>query len=346
LLNDDAALLSTADRWLSWASAESRRARGLYDGVDLTPQVFGRDAMYFGAGGIHAARALISNAVGDFWAINDAVRALSPARPTGLSITDFYLGTPGVLTGLASVLEAIPHDPEVNRRPLLRAGRRAAARVRGWLTRQPPIADSRDLANLGMAHGWAGMLFSLLRWREASGARLPTLMRARLDELAALGEPSGRGLRWPWRDAHVEGASYNYMPGFCNGSAGFVHLFVTAARLLDDSRYVEIAEGAAWDAWEGDDSGHYDLCCGTAGRAYALLALHRHTGEGVWLDRARQLADMAIDGVREDDQPTLALYKGALGPALLYSELEHPDVARMPLFESEGWPTHSSMENR
>jgi hypothetical protein len=59
------------------------------------------------------------------------------------------------------------------------------------------------------------------------------------------------------------------------------------------------------------------------------------------LIRAQQLASLAF-GVFDDrfdwDGRTLSLYRGALGPALLAIELEHPERAVMPLFESEGWP--------
>jgi hypothetical protein len=39
-----------------------------------------------------------------------------------------------------------------------------------------------------------------------------------------------------------------------------------------------------------------------------------------------------------------SLYKGALGTALLWADLEQPADACIPMFESEGWalPTHGS----
>jgi hypothetical protein len=37
-----------------------------------------------------------------------------------------------------------------------------------------------------------------------------------------------------------------------------------------------------------------DLCCGLAGRAYALLALHRASGDDIWLREARALAVRAL----------------------------------------------------
>jgi eukaryotic-like serine/threonine-protein kinase len=80
-----------------------------------------------------------------------------------------------------------------------------------------------------------------------------------------------------------------------------------------------------------------DLCCGLGGRAYALLALHRASGDEYWLKGARGLVERALRPRVADDPFALSLYKGALGPAVLAAELPTPAVASMPLFEPEGW---------
>jgi serine/threonine-protein kinase len=79
------------------------------------------------------------------------------------------------------------------------------------------------------------------------------------------------------------------------------------------------------------------LCCGDAGRAYALLALHRRTGDEAWLPRARTLADRAMAAAGDPASAPPSLYQGPLGVAVLLADLERPEWARMPLFEAEGW---------
>jgi len=128
------------------------------------------------------------------------------------------------------------------------------------------------------------------------------------------------------------------MPGWCNGSAGMVHLACIAHRTLGDDRLAELAEVAAWHAWEGGE-GPVDLCCGYAGRAYALLELHRQGGSPKWLDRARVLAERATKiapQLRSDEHPRHSLYKGELGLVLLIADLAEPRAAAMPMFASEG----------
>ena len=127
------------------------------------------------------------------------------------------------------------------------------------------------------------------------------------------------------------------MGGWCNGAAGMVHLATLAYRLTGDSALLEMGESAAWQAWEGGE-GPVDLCCGFAGRAYALLEQHRSTGDPAWLGRARRLAERAIEvapQLRSADHPRHSLYKGELGLALLIVDLERPDLATMPLFGPE-----------
>ena len=338
LLHNDPALLAQADRWSERAAAESRRRRGFHS-ADLTPGMFGRRSFQYGGSGPHVVRGLIAQATGEFMTMNDAIRSLETLPADAGSPRDLYLGVPGALVGLSLLLEAAPDGNQVNRTPLLRAGQRCQAAIKRSLARLGDIGDEYGFANLGLAHGWGGAVYAQLRWHQASGTELAPSIRPRLDQLADLAEPFGRGLRWPWRDVRRRGEStHGYMAGFCNGSAGFVHIFLAAHDVFGESRFLEVAEGAAWHAWEGDEGGGFDLCCGSAGRAYALLALYRTTGDDRWLHRARMLADESMDAVVSLDDAPFSLYKGALGPLLLHAEIEHPHLARMPMFESENWP--------
>jgi serine/threonine-protein kinase len=126
------------------------------------------------------------------------------------------------------------------------------------------------------------------------------------------------------------------MPGWCNGSAGFVHLWTLAHREGADPRHLDLAIGAAWNAWEGGATGA-GVCCGAAGRAYALAHLAGHLDDPRWLARARALADRAAAlGDAALEKPD-SLFKGRFGVALLAADLDRPDSAALPFFEDEGW---------
>jgi len=125
------------------------------------------------------------------------------------------------------------------------------------------------------------------------------------------------------------------MPGWCNGSAGHLFLWTQAAEMLHEPRWRDLAERTAWNTWESPDTVS-SLCCGLAGRAYALLSLWRKGGGPEWLKRARTLANRAARMNLDTETPD-SLYKGAMGVAALAADLARPEQAAMPLFEEEGW---------
>ena len=106
--------------------------------------------------------------------------------------------------------------------------------------------------------------------------------------------------------------------------------------MLVQRAYLDLAYGAAWRSWDAAEPA-VTLCCGLAGRAYALLNMYRNTGETRWLDRAR---DLAMRSAREGNIPAEyphSLYKGEFGLAVLAADLEQPDQAMMPFFEPMGY---------
>jgi len=345
LQRDDARLLALADLWLARAEAAAGEPEAfLAPALDLTEEVVGAVSPYHTASGLAALRALVAHAQGDEPALREAAArfarlALAPlvtddAPPPGTANSDLTLGRSGALLAAALVGDVLP-DAAPERALLADLGSRALAALWAELDRLPPLAAHAVPPNLGVAHGWAGYAYAALRWCGAFGRPLPAGVAARLDELAAAAEPEGRGLRWPWN-----GGQAAAMAGWCNGSAGFVHLWTLAHRRSGEPRFADLAEGAAWNAWEGAASGG-SLCCGAAGRAYALAELARSFGSGGgdarWLARARALADHAASAVVGGAEKPDSLFKGRIGVALLAGDLERPESAAMPFFADEGW---------
>jgi hypothetical protein len=204
--------------------------------------------------------------------------------------------------------------------------------LRATLSGLPPVRAGGVL-NLGIAHGWGGVLFALLRWRETTGwLEANPLITTRLGELAAEAKTVGTGLSWPWLSESP--GTDPAMPGWCNGSAGLVHLWTLAERTLRGEKYGELAALAAMNAWE-EPRNVGDLCCGAAGRAYAMLDLYRHTGDGIWLDRARSRGEDAARVINRWSLRRDSLYKGEVRAALLLADLQRPELSCMPLFDRE-----------
>jgi serine/threonine-protein kinase len=279
---------------------------------------------------VHCVRSLIAHAEGDDGEAKRAATGYVEAARVRCTKWDLTLGRAGALLGCVLQYEAEP-NPEPRVAPL---GRRLAAALERRLTNAGTIRSSTTIDTIGIAHGWAGGLYALLRWSQTTGQPISTLVVDRLDELASFAQHSGRGISWPrfrdYRDASLQST-------WCNGDAGLVFLWLLASELLDDRRYLPLAEEAAWNVADRGPERTIDLCCGSAGRAYAFLALFRKTGDEIWVRRAKRFAEHAARELDPDATDAHRLYKGALGVALLVNELEDPRRARMPLFESEGW---------
>jgi serine/threonine-protein kinase len=113
-----------------------------------------------------------------------------------------------------------------------------------------------------------------------------------------------------------------------------VFLWALAHETYKESRFLELAERAARNAWEGDERAS-TLCCGSAGSAYALLTMYRVSGDRTWLSRSEDLLEKAIRYA--SSEVDCSLYKGNLSVALLAQEIEHPTWSAMPVFEPERW---------
>ncbi|MES1243811.1 MAG: lanthionine synthetase LanC family protein [Acidobacteriota bacterium] len=346
LAREEPELLSLADLWAARAVAASAAGapdEGFYNpAMQLSKETLGPVTPYHSPSGPQAVQALVAHALGDVVTQRRAVEAFLDVVRQPCESADLTLGRSGVLLAAALLLDTLNGGPAAkDLAPKVRElGDGLLADLWRDLDAQPPVARARRRwANLGMAHGWAGYLYVTLRWCRASGGEgtaRPERLEERLAELGGLARSVGRGLRWPWRDGEGDSGS---MPGWCNGSAGFLHLWTAAHRELGDPHWLDLAEGAAWHAWEAADA-NGSLCCGYGGRSYALLDFWRHRGgEGgdVWLERARDLGERAAEIVIRVSEVADSLYKGEIGVAALAADLAKPETAAQPFFGDEGW---------
>ena len=336
---DEPRYLALADVWIARALRDVGRDDAFANpAMQLMPVTVGRISPYHTSAGVHLVHGLIGDALGEEDVVREAVHAfLHESAQSGVG-RDVALGPCGTVLGCALLLQAIADISASDRQALVDAGRARLTALWQETAALGPANGSGVWANLGIAHGWAGLMYVTLRWAQLD-AEIGSFLdaaRSRLEELLGAGWSMGRGLVVSWQDQ--VGPSDRWMPGWCNGSAGLVHLGCVAYAVLGGERYLDFAERAAWAAWESEP-GIVDLCCGLAGRAYALLALHRVTGAVAWLRRATRLTEQAVSlatGQRGPERPRHSLYKGELGLGVLIADLEQPAHASMPMFGPEG----------
>jgi len=318
----DPALLALADVWRSRAVTLIGSEDAYYNAEgELPAELLGDVTPYHTESGIHAAAVMIAAAMGDTHIQRRAIHAFLQASRKPCAEIDLTLGRSGSLLAAAMLL---PASEDASLRAF---GAETMNAIWNELDARPPIEETTN--SLGMAHGWAGYFYAALRWCAASGDALPSRLVERLHEFAALKTLKDRGAYWR---TSVDRPAHSTMPGWCNGSAGQVFLFTLAHRVLGDEQWLQLAELCAWNNWD-EPRGATTLCCGTAGRAYALLNLYKHTGATEWLSRARQLANHAAAHAVATAQRANSLWKGELGVAVLIADLASPENARMPFFE-------------
>jgi serine/threonine-protein kinase len=330
---DDTALLHDAACWCTRASHAPARDAYASRAASIAPEVAQASSLHYGELGVCLADALVAFASCAFERLDGALQRFCAAAETPRPSHDITSGTAGVLLGCALLIEALPDDSAIPSRGMLYAlGERAYAELlphADWPAQQAPLP-----ANLGIAHGIAGICYALLRWAEANGTAPPQPVARCLCALRGLASEEASGLRWPLPIGMARG----FAASWCNGAAGMALLYGLAFESFHDPAFLDAARGAARFCASAPSNGR-SLCCGDAGAAYAQLALYRLTSDPAWLQRARELAARALPGPGQmPARPDYSLYKGLLGPHHLEFDLQAPRQARMPLFEAAGWP--------
>ena len=329
----DGSLLAVADIWsqASLRDVQSVSAAAFTaPDLEMSTELVGHSSLYHSSPGVFCVAALVADAQADEARRMQAVERFVAGAAADESRTELVFGLAGYLLGCGLLLDAVRSTPGTEERLLRSLGNDLNQRILDQLGRLPPIGGADDAGSLGVAHGYAGILYSLLQWAQVSKAAVGGDIQSRLQQLAGLAQPVGRGLAWPvsTRRRTLDGMR----PTWCNGAAGHLHVWLLAYDLLDDPHFLKLSEGAAWVSYEAQSTGG-DLCCGSAGRAYALLRFFRKTGDQIWLNRAHELAEHAAKAIRKRQLRKNSLYRGEVGVCLLAADLNDPSQARMPIFE-------------
>jgi len=329
---DDGEVYAVAGIWQRRAEASLESPEAFHDTSEFRREDLGSLSPYHAECGVWLTHGLLARSAGDLagldWAIHRYLASVK-GKPGGE--LDLTLGRSAALLG-AALLYGIRPAPA-----LRRYGDAAVAGIWEQLAGEPPVREGRAIGYLGIAHGWAGLVYASLAWARATASSPPVAALERLGQLAELNATDGTVLRTP---VAVPGHSLtrgmvNSMDGWCHGQAGQVFLRLLAARIQHDHSQVELATRHGEAAFLGEEE-FGNLCCGLAGRAYAMSALFRATGERRWLVRARELASRAVQGSVCDRWPN-SLYKGRVGLAVLTAEIDRPEFMALPVFEDEGW---------
>ena len=221
----------------------------------------------------------------------------------GSRANEVMWGTPGTML-VAEAMLAWTGEPRWDEAWQAGAEQMLAARAGDGLWTQN-IYD-RTFRFLGPAHGYAGIVRAF-----ANRGRAP----APADLTPYLLREHGLANWTPTTEARPDEIRVQW----CHGAPGMV---ATLGDLLD----LDLAAAGGELTWRaGPLAKGPGLCHGTAGNAYAFLVLHRRTGDGLWLDRARAFAMHAIGQVEREraalGRGRYSLFTGDVGVALFLRHL-------------------------
>ena len=340
---DNAAFLSIADIWVNNAKRKLGNPDAFYsDYLKISKENIDPVSLYHHAGGLYCVEVLICNAMGDAVAAQRAIDNFITSCSHFSKQLDLTTGKTSILLGGAIIIEAVQHNSYIDTKRLIEFCNKVYNEIISILYEEGSVFESKKIYYLGIAHGWAGILYGILRWTSVTKAILDGIIKSRLDELLFIAErPASHEASWT--RSLSDKAIWT---GWCHGSAGYTYLWTLAHRVFKDSTYLELAQSAARYTLNNIERNSINLCCGTSGQVYALLHLYKYSHNPFWLKEALHLANITFNAIGTHVLVPHSLLKGDLGLALLGIELTKPFQACMPLFESEGISPDTLYDNR
>jgi hypothetical protein len=190
-----------------------------------------------------------------------------------------------------------------------------------WTQRLRPPLETRYL---GAAHGLVGTAEALLRF---PGGR-DEVERRTVKAMSRLAVVEELYANWPPGAGDPLEQRGRIRVQWCHGAPGVLITLWDVAHDDDDWSELLLAAGRlVWEAGPIRDAA--GLCHGTAGNAYALLALWRRTGDEQWLERARAFAQHAAAQVEhramQRGRGWHSLFTGDEGVAMCLASCLSPD---------------------
>lgn len=329
-VREDARLLDLADVWANRAASYPLAFdRSFYaDEIEISESSVGRNSIYHGPAGIHLVQCLVDSCRGDHLSLHHSLNQYVDAVKQPCEFIDIALGKAGLLTGFAILYNDLRSIRNFDFVQILSSANAIMNELWNDLDQYPDVRMPNKVDYFGIAHGWAGLLYATLYWCSAAGQALPKQFMNRVEQLQHCTIQNKTMISWP-----VTVIETRPWMGWCNGSAGHIFLWSLLYKHFKDERYLAIADRTAQHMLHDTDAGIYNLCCGMAGQAYALLSLYKVTGEKKYLQNTVDLKQRILNTISIPSDRINSLYKSLPGAAVLLCELERPALARMPLFE-------------
>ncbi len=339
LVYDSAYYLSLAEKWLQKAFLYLEDTQSFSNpSFEIENDPVTQYSTFNHLPGLYGVQAIISYAKGDFFKFNESIVDILKLSDTSEENNDLTLDGLGIALLLINIVE-LDNNSYIDKELQKKLEKRVEKILTPILKRKGLLQQftlEPSVTNLGIAHGIGGNLYILLRWFNYKKITLQKQFFDQLNFVIQKEIPQGCGVCIPWQTKEGENV-FHTMSGWCNGSAGILMLLCEVAKVSNQEKYLNDAEQFAWNCWE-DMATVPNLCCGLAGRAYALSSYSQATNNNVWHERALKLMSQAIEQgelIDTEQMPMHSLYKGQLGVALAFTEIATNKAYSMPFFGRE-----------
>jgi len=317
-------LISLADIWCN-RTKEMTGAEGAYTNKELgfEEKDLEKVSVFNHEPGLHFVQALISSSTGDAATAIQSMGQLLEISKAESSNIDMTMGKSSIVLALASIIKSLPAFFNYDTAAVINYGNSLMDSI--WHDKRSTIiGEDYAVKFTGVAHGWAGIIYATLRWYQTAAIPVPDWLEMKIRELYAVREEHNGAVIWKNK---INTRYFYYMPGWCNGGAGFVELFTLAAGVFKKAEYLDIAEKIAIDVYSNESMAG-DLCCGLAGRCYSLLGLYQATQNEAYYDHASRLLTKSkqVTSFMKTD----SLFKGKFGLKLLEIEMEKGNMVSFP----------------
>lgn len=235
----------------------------------------------------------------------------------------------GYMSGSVGILNAIRQLSYlvVENRELISFGMEIAESVLTELEEDGEIGRSRTKC-LGFAHGWAGILHTLLSWSRSYRPQFVARIVPFLEQLSEMKIATGRGSYWPRLSADAGGDDDS--ASWHDGTGGQILLWTEAYKATGDKQWLVNATEAG-NHLAKTAMRNVDLYCGAAGRALCLGHLYAVTEDEKWWKLAK---NMLRQPRLVQDTYIHSLFRGIPGLEVARAELRRPDLLVFPTIAS------------
>lgn len=285
----------------------------------------GAHTLFHHAEGIAMLEALVAHATQDHASLKKACLRFIDGAQARPEAAEYMTGKAGILNALRQLTYLVVENEE-----LVVLGNELAEKIVEELESFPSVSQS-SIRFIGFAHGWAGILHTLLAWGRDYNRGIIDRVFPFLQQLNGMRVQTMRGSYWP---RHLdEPVSAGDFPSWCSGTAGQILLWLEAFKATNDSAWLTNAIEAGTHVVHTGNS-EFDLCCGSTGGALCLAHLYACTGNSEWLQSAEKLLSKSQAYATAYIH---SLFKGIPGMEVSRLELRSPGSIAFPTVASDAY---------